>query len=429
MCWAPRRARGMRNWYLVAATYIIAMQFQALAIADRLLYGEWDGKGGTLLTQSLNILFFLACIALFVRGLANLGLMRNRIGAIVLLVVILFASIGWSIDPAFTSREAILFTMTMIGMIGIAANLDANTFMSLIARISLVAAIVSLCLYFAAPQTVIGFEGDFRGVFSQKNVLGQAMMVGALGFLHRLRVGHGGLVGNVLGFVIISVACAMSKSTTSALIIVMAMSLNLILSLLRKGGLSTIFGITLMVVAVPAAIVIVTLPSTLFELVGKDSTLTGRTEIWQFVLQMIGSRPILGWGYLAFWTMSNPYAIELNNMLNWLVPQAHNGILEIALHLGVVGVVIFVGLWLHTVILGVRCLRVDLWPIGVSTVLACAAILLLSVSETVLVIPFQATNPLFFVLGLMGERVLREAKWLPSFHFGEAIGPQAARRY
>ena len=40
----------------------------------------------------------------------------------------------------------------------------------------------------------------------------------------------------------------------------------------------------------------------IFDLFGKDQTLTGRTLIWPYVIDDISERPILGWGFHAFWS-------------------------------------------------------------------------------------------------------------------------------
>ena len=50
-----------------------------------------------------------------------------------------------------------------------------------------------------------------------------------------------------------------------------------------------------------AAVMIVATPDLLFSLLGKDATLTGRTGIWSAVIDSIAKRPLLGYGYQAFW--------------------------------------------------------------------------------------------------------------------------------
>jgi O-antigen ligase len=71
------------------------------------------------------------------------------------------------------------------------------------------------------------------------------------------------------------------------------------------------------------------------ETMGRDSTLTGRTEIWKVVLGMKGS-PVLGTGFESFWLGKR---LEKIWSLYWWHPnEAHDGYLEIFLNLGWIGV-------------------------------------------------------------------------------------------
>lgn len=77
------------------------------------------------------------------------------------------------------------------------------------------------------------------------------------------------------------------------------------------------------------------------HMLGRDTTLSGRTDVWRAVTGTILKRPFLGYGYYAFW--QTPSA-ELTNVLhatNWSFGYAHNGMLEIALQLGLLGVLVF----------------------------------------------------------------------------------------
>ena len=59
-------------------------------------------------------------------------------------------------------------------------------------------------------------------------------------------------------------------------------------------------GVILAVFLAPMFIVAMVAPDTLLEMIGKDPTLTGRTEIWAYVIQDIWMKPLLGWGYSFF---------------------------------------------------------------------------------------------------------------------------------
>ncbi|HEY9298424.1 MAG TPA: O-antigen ligase family protein, partial [Phormidium sp.] len=70
---------------------------------------------------------------------------------------------------------------------------------------------------------------------------------------------------------------------------------------------------------------------------GKDLTLTGRTDIWAGVITMIKQRPE-GYGIGTFWLQPKTFMMR---QFGWLPPTAHNGFLELALDLGVPGLLIY----------------------------------------------------------------------------------------
>lgn len=67
---------------------------------------------------------------------------------------------------------------------------------------------------------------------------------------------------------------------------------------------------------------------------GRDETLTGRADIWAGLIPIAMRNPILGSGIGGFWTTAT---IEAHNGAN----QAHNGWLEVLLHFGFVGILLF----------------------------------------------------------------------------------------
>jgi exopolysaccharide production protein ExoQ len=69
-------------------------------------------------------------------------------------------------------------------------------------------------------------------------------------------------------------------------------------------------------------------------MVGRDPTLTGRTDIWDAVLSL-HTNPILGTGYESFWL--GPRLQQIWAMVGG-INEAHNGYLQTYLNLGFVGV-------------------------------------------------------------------------------------------
>jgi exopolysaccharide production protein ExoQ len=78
----------------------------------------------------------------------------------------------------------------------------------------------------------------------------------------------------------------------------------------------------------------------LSEALGRESTLSGRTEVWSNVLDF-QTNPIVGTGFESFWLGQRRQRME---EIYWFAPnQAHNGYLETYLNLGLVGLFMLIG--------------------------------------------------------------------------------------
>ena len=68
-----------------------------------------------------------------------------------------------------------------------------------------------------------------------------------------------------------------------------------------------------------------------------DSSLTGRTVIWDFADDEIARNPLVGWGYQSFWLVPDSPAVT--DAPGWVkaMPNAHNGYIDTKLEMGYVG--------------------------------------------------------------------------------------------
>jgi O-antigen ligase len=73
------------------------------------------------------------------------------------------------------------------------------------------------------------------------------------------------------------------------------------------------------------------------QLIGKDISLTGRTNIWKAVIAAGSKHPILGYGYMSFFQNVQDEAPDVALQIGLNVHAAHNGFLDVWLALGVIG--------------------------------------------------------------------------------------------
>ncbi|HEY0035861.1 MAG TPA: O-antigen ligase family protein, partial [Longimicrobium sp.] len=143
-----------------------------------------------------------------------------------------------------------------------------------------------------------------------------------------------------------------------------------------------------------AAVIGVTYKDQILTGMGKDPTLTGRTDIWDALITSIGQQPLLGYGYNGYWLGKEGPAAETLAAIGWETPSAHNGFLEVCLQLGLVGmgIVLFLYLgWFRRAFAAIRRTTTSdgLWP-----AVYAAFILLYNLTESVLL----ERNNLYWVL-------------------------------
>ena len=72
--------------------------------------------------------------------------------------------------------------------------------------------------------------------------------------------------------------------------------------------------------------------STITPLLGRDSTFTGRTDIWSMALRDAAQHPILGTGFGSYFATDNEFSRTFGY-------TGHNGLLDVYVELGVAGII------------------------------------------------------------------------------------------
>lgn len=402
--------------FVPAAALFLALQsLQAFSVVVRSVYGEWEGKGGDKITTGLNLLTLGAGLVLLAgapswragrRAPGNLPVPWHGLGLQAALGALLMASACWSADPSTTLRRAALYGFVILAAAGLAARLTPGAYFRALALAAAGAAALSLLMLVLCRGCALApGGGELRGVFSHKNMLGQAMAAGVLAALH-LAQQRRGRIAALLACLLCTGAAVLSRSTTSLMVIGLYAGAHALLGLWRRGGVArplALAGAALLPVCV---VWMLADPGALLALLGKDPTLTGRTELWAYVEADIAQHPLLGWGFGAFWTPANPAALEISAALRWYVPQAHNGVLEILLQTGLLGLLAVAVLLGRTMVLGARCLAGPDPALGFTTLLLGLSILVLGTTEAVLLDPLQPVTMSLLVVGLLCERAL-----------------------
>jgi O-antigen ligase len=266
---------------------------------------------------------------------------------LLLLVGIALISVLWSAAPEVTLfRSLALVGSTMVGAY-LATRYSTGELLRLLAWALGLAAVLSLVVGLALPFYGVDqadIRGGWQGIYGGgKNALGRSMALSALVFLflafnaHKYRwivwAGFGLSVGLLL----------LSKSQTS--LVCFLIVLGLVLPFMAWRRHYTLGIACSMLILVTGGLIGLWLGGNLegvLNVFGRDMTLTKRTELWPAVLDMISRRPWLGYGYGGFWLGMDGESAHV-----WLwspgerFAHAHDGFLDLWLHLGLLGLLTF----------------------------------------------------------------------------------------
>ncbi|WP_309645466.1 O-antigen ligase [Phenylobacterium sp.] len=266
-----------------------------------------------------------------------------------LLVAWAAASVLWSIEPDTTLRRAVALAATTLLGLYLASSLGGRRFAELVALTMLLLALGSYFVCLAVPVMGVHQDvnaGTWRGLWYEKNEMGAMMVYASLAAVAALltnprrRLLWGGALVLFIGLII------MTRSATSFLSLLIVLGGATVFTFMRLGRAAAVVAVWLGVTGLSAlAGLYMFAPTIFYAALGKDATFTGRTDIWNAVLRAHEAEPITGYGYAAFWSRNSDIANWIRDALQWRVPSAHNGWLDLLIQLGLVGVAIFAAIF------------------------------------------------------------------------------------
>lgn len=306
---------------------------------------------------------------------------------LILLALLAMSSAMWSIDSELSLRRGVaLFATTLLGVY-LAARFDWLTALRLLGMVWLVLMAASLATGLIAPGFAQMSEihvGAWMGGWSEKNALGGH--AARASFLFAFLAWRDPTFRKwwACGVVIAITLLLLSRSATALLGAMLGLGVLAAAWWMLKGRRwSLVFVLFGVVVVGLASLAYLTMPDSVLGLLGKDETLTGRTEIWASLGDAVEKRPVLGYGYLAFWGLDSETRYWLERAVGWNAPSGHNGWLDLAVSLGLLGVSIYavdlaITLW--------RATRQSLAsPAGVFALGFLAQFMLFAMSESIII--------------------------------------------
>jgi O-antigen ligase len=264
------------------------------------------------------------------------------------MLVLALASVLWSQFPKLSMIYSVIFVVDTVFGFYLYRRFGPEQILKLLRMIGWCCFAFSIVLAVFAPKYGVdntgATQGGWRGMYPGKNpcaemtvfLLSAAFFSPAVGILSRLLrfayVASGVLI------------VLMTRSITGALLLSSLLAYVLGFAVLKRFHRRD--KIFVFIAGAAAVVTVVAVGSLYFReityLLGKDPTLTGRAGIWEAVMTSIMKHPLLGYGYMAFWHGLQGESSTVSLANHWIVPHAHNGLLEVWLELGGVGLLLIV---------------------------------------------------------------------------------------
>ena len=269
-----------------------------------------------------------------------------------LLSSVAMGSLFWSISPYLTLLPVTrLFGWSLFGAY-FSARYTLQGQLKILSSAMLLILLTSIVFVLALPSAGIeaGIHlGAWRGIFWHKNSLGFFMSLASCFFLLTSIETKG--VEKIFWLactLLATVLLLFSKSTSALAILVITLLAFLLYRTVRLE--SRAFAAIFCAILLLSGSVLSWLQGNFESVVtalGKDPTLSGRTDIWLAVIKKIYERPFLGTGLAAFWDKAGP-AADVWKEVGWLAPKSHNGFIDLGAELGLVGIALFIASFLLT---------------------------------------------------------------------------------
>lgn len=272
-----------------------------------------------------------------------------RVGYLAMLAWLAVA-VATSMEPSLSARR-VMFSLLVIVLAAAVPLLPASMrkFCEMMGAVVIVVLIICYAGILLAPHLAIHraddavephLAGNWRGLYSHKNVAGSMMAVFVIIGLFIARARSRALGYSIAAAAGVFLFFCEAKASTALL------PLTLILSFAAMRVRSRIAAAA--IVFTPFVVLnLLTIGALHFDAIRSfnaavmsDPSFTGRVDIWEFSLEHIVARPWLGHGFGAFWeTPVTFFTPNHDGSTATHASHAHNAILDLTLTIGLIGLI------------------------------------------------------------------------------------------
>lgn len=320
----------------------------------------------------IEIGFWLIPVLLIALSLSRSGLLRiyllewKKNWLLLLFILFSLASIFWSISFSASLYRALTLVFASLAGAYIGVRYGVPGILKILFWFGAVVLILSVALAFIFPSiaTMVWtpYNGAWRGIYWHRNHLGS--IAALLNAVYLIRAVSGiqlkqkeAILDVVMYLLSITVVYLAASAAGYILIVLLHLAIALSFVWLKVAhALKPVHYYAFLIVFAIGLILVFANLEFVFSLVNRSPTMTGRTGLWVYLFQnVISQSPAFGYGFGAIWTFAS-FRTGTQELLGWGYPIAiaDNGFIDILLHVGLLGLMLFMGVLILAVVRSFR---------------------------------------------------------------------------
>ena len=303
-----------------------------------------------IVNQILYVFLFLSSMIIVIKRFDTISLFIKKEKYLSLFILLCLVSAVWSNYHFMSFKRSFQLLSTYIVVVNALLFIEPLKLLKVLKIIVLLYLLVTVFSSLFINEAIDPQFGTWRGIADSKNLLSRVAFYCFLISMF-FYVGQNRLSTKITNYAIsfLSViVIIMSGSSTTVVMLGLIFVISLLFSIegifkqLRIGR--TILIMVLLFIISLYIIVDIFYPTIIYKvpaMLGKDPTLTSRTDIWAYLWTEVEKKIFLGYGYGTYWIMGSPVLTNLAAAIGFMVNESHNGYLEITLQLGLIGITLF----------------------------------------------------------------------------------------
>ena len=288
----------------------------------------------------------VVALLVIVKGkLQRLAYVGTRDIPLLVLLGVCAASVFWSVSPdeTYNNLKAVLRNSLLGVYLG--THYTPKQQMHLFAFVTGIAAMLSFVLSPLPDYGIAqfgGHQGLWIGIYAHKQILGRIMSIGCISLLITALDSPRYRRWALCGFVLAIALVLLSGSRTAWIALGVSMLFMPFYKIFKQKYRQRTILLVFALLLIQIVVVFITsnIEVIVVDILGKNLELSSRTPIWEFAIQQGLEKPLLGYGYRAFWS-----SLSLDFLASkfWRTTafHAHNGFIDLFLQLGFIGLLSF----------------------------------------------------------------------------------------